>query len=208
MNAGPDPGGNAALCIQPGAQIFGRESLVVHGPVHIGRGTEIMAEGGVTLGRHVVISYDCVLWSVDHRYEGEALPYDKIRLKKPIVVEDHVWIGRNVLIRGGVTIGEGAVVAMGSVVTRDVPPLAVVGGNPARVLRIRNVRRYVENQVASRFLWSGVDGCAACAGEGYFLVSEDAASDRVRGIRGVARRVLNRLRYWRWLRTHRFSRGG
>lgn len=202
MNARPDP------CIHPSCQIFGAESLVFNGPAHIGRGTEIMAEGGVTLGRNVVISFNCVLWSIDHRYEGGSIPYDKARIKRPIVVGDNVWIGRNALIRGGVTIGEGAVVAMGSVVTRDVPPLAVVGGNPARVLRYRNVRRYVENQATSRFLWSGADGCAACAGEGYFLVPEDVACDRVRGLRGLARRVLNSLRYWRWLRTHRSLRVG
>lgn len=193
MNARPDP------CIHPSCQIFGAESLVFKGPAHIGRGTEIMADGGVTLGRNVVISFNCVLWSIDHRYEGETVPYDKARIKRPIVVEDNVWIGRNALIRGGVTIGEGAVVAMGSVVTRDVPPLTVVGGNPARVLRYRNVRRYLENQAASRFLWSGAQGCAACAGEGYFMVSEDAAGGHVRGLRGVAWHLMNMLRYRRWL---------
>lgn len=188
------------ICIQPGAQIFGWESLVFQGPVHVGRGTEIMAEGGVTLGRNVVISYDCVLWSIDHRYEGETLPYDKARLKRPICIGDNVWIGRNAIIRGGVSIGEGAVVAMGSVVTRDVPPLAVVGGNPARVLRYRSVRRYLENRDASRVLLSGEGGCAACSGEGYFLVSAHGAGERPRGLRGLAWWMLNRVRYWCWLR--------
>lgn len=198
MNARPDPA--VITCIHPSCQIFGAESLVFRGAVHIGRGTEIMAEGGITLGRNVVISYDCVLWSIDHRYEGDSIGYDKARIKRPIVVEDNVWIGRNALIRGGVTIGEGAVVAMGSVVTRDVPPLAVVGGNPSRVLRYRSVRRYLENKAASRFLLSGAGRCEACNGEGYFLVSADAAGGRLRGLRGLAWRILNRVRYWRWLR--------
>jgi acetyltransferase-like isoleucine patch superfamily enzyme len=58
---------------------------------------------------------------------------------KPIIVKDDAWIGMNCLILKGVTIGEGAIVAAGSVVTKDVPPWTVVGGNPARV--IKEVRR-------------------------------------------------------------------
>jgi acetyltransferase-like isoleucine patch superfamily enzyme len=53
----------------------------------------------------------------------------------PVVIEDDVWIGNNCLIMKGVRIGRGAVVAAGSVVTKDVPPCTIVGGNPARVLK-------------------------------------------------------------------------
>lgn len=56
-------------------------------------------------------------------------------LHAPIVLEDHVWIGTGAIILPGVTIGRGSVVAAGAVVTRDVPPMTVVGGVPARVLR-------------------------------------------------------------------------
>lgn len=62
-----------------------------------------------------------------HRYEWRA---------KAIIGSD-VWIGESALIKGGVTIGHGAVVGMGSVVTKDVPPYGVVVGNPARVVRMR-----------------------------------------------------------------------
>lgn len=54
---------------------------------------------------------------------------------KPIVIERNVWIAAGVTIIGGVTVGENSVVAAGSVVTRDVPPNTLVGGNPARVIR-------------------------------------------------------------------------
>lgn len=57
--------------------------------------------------------------------------------KGAIVVEDDVWIGTDVLIMSGLTIGKGAVVAAGSVVTKDVPSYAIVGGNPARVIKYR-----------------------------------------------------------------------
>lgn len=183
------------LCVQPPCEIWGREHLVLRGSAHIGRGSRIMAEGGIEIGANVVISYDCVLWSVDHRYEGEALPYDWARIRRPIVIGDNVWIGRNVLVRGGVTIGEGAVVAMGSVVTDDVPPLALVGGNPARLLKLRDVRRYRENLAQGRFLLGGGGACGACAMAEFFLVDASPSAPA-----GWLSRLRNRLEYRRWLR--------
>lgn len=57
--------------------------------------------------------------------------------KGPIVVEDEVWIGTGAMIFSGVRIGKGAVIAAGSIVTKDVPPYAIVGGNPAKLIRYR-----------------------------------------------------------------------
>ena len=166
--------------------------------IHIGRHTEIMAEGGVTIGNQVVISYHCVLWSIDHRYEGDSLPYDKARVRRPIVIHDNVWIGRNAIICGGVSIGEGAVIGMGSVVTRDVPPLAVMGGNPARILKFRDARRYARNKAEGKFLWQEAGVCGACQSPDFYLADAEPVTD------SVFRRILNRpyvwLRYgfWRW----------
>lgn len=57
--------------------------------------------------------------------------------KGPIILEDDVWIATNALILSGVTIGQGAIVAAGAVVVKDVPPYAVVGGNPAKIIKYR-----------------------------------------------------------------------
>jgi acetyltransferase-like isoleucine patch superfamily enzyme len=57
---------------------------------------------------------------------------------KKITIEDDVWIGANVTVLKGINIGTGAVVAAGSVVTKDVPNFAIVAGNPAKVIKIRN----------------------------------------------------------------------
>jgi len=57
--------------------------------------------------------------------------------KGPIIVEDDVWIGARSLILSGVTIGKGAIIAAGSVVTKNVPPYSIVGGNPAKIIRFR-----------------------------------------------------------------------
>lgn len=64
--------------------------------------------------------------------------------KGDIVVKDDVWIGTNAIICSGVTIGQGAIVAAGAVVTKDVEPYAIVGGNPAKVIKYRfdeNIRK-------------------------------------------------------------------
>jgi maltose O-acetyltransferase len=66
---------------------------------------------------------------VEQGYEGT----------RPIVIEDDVWIGARVTILGGVNIGTGAVIGAGSVVTKNVPPYAIVAGNPAKLIRYRNV---------------------------------------------------------------------
>lgn len=67
--------------------------------------------------------------------------------KGPIVIGNDVWIGMDSMILSGVTIGQGAVIAAGSVVTKDVPPYAIVGGNPAKVIKYR-----FEPQIIDRLL--------------------------------------------------------
>ena len=62
----------------------------------------------------------------------------------PIIIENDVWIASNVTIKEGVRIGNGAIVAMNSLITKDVPPYAVVGGNPAKVVKFRFPERQIE----------------------------------------------------------------
>lgn len=77
---------------------------------------------------------------------------------KPIVIEDHVWIATNALILPGVTLGRGAVVAAGAVVTKNVPPLGIVAGNPARLLDKSRVEKldYIPTAFLALFTaWCG-----------------------------------------------------
>ena len=78
----------------------------------------------------------------NHNYEGVKLPYDETFVKKEIIIGDNVWFGNRVLVVGNVTIGEGAIIAAGSVVVKDVPALAIVGGNPAKVIKSRDTEHY------------------------------------------------------------------
>lgn len=88
----------------------------------------------VALGRNCQIGPNVSFETVSH-----GLVYVEGRgrgdIVRPIRIEDEVWIGAGAIITGGVTIGKGAVVAAGAVVTRDVEPMTVVGGVPARVIR-------------------------------------------------------------------------
>ena len=108
---------------------------------HINTGAHIDARGGVTLGDDVMIGPNSVIVSSDHAIE---LPPDSDRpsaghTNRPVTIGDHVWIGANCVIRGGVTIGDYAIVGSGSVVVKDVAASTIVAGNPAT--EIRQLRR-------------------------------------------------------------------
>jgi len=96
------------------------------------------AAGGVTIGEKVLIGQGVRFHSENHVFTRTDVPIKEQGVTHAgIVVEDDVWLGSGVLLLDGVRVGRGAVVAAGSVVTTDVPPMAVVGGVPARVLKMR-----------------------------------------------------------------------
>lgn len=73
---------------------------------------------------------------------GEALPYDSTNINKQIVIGNNVWFGDRVIVLGGVTIGDGAILQAGSVVVKDIPSLAIAGENPAKVFKSRDKVHY------------------------------------------------------------------
>ena len=93
----------------------------------------------ITIGHGVVISERVVIRDSDNHAiistENGELKSDEKPEAAPIVIQDHVWLGMNVIVLKGVTIGEGAIVAAGSVVTKDVPPHCLVAGVPAKVVK-------------------------------------------------------------------------
>lgn len=89
--------------------------------------------GGIDIADDVMIGPNVSIITSGHPLEPSQRR--SFVITKPIVIERNVWIAADVTIIGGVTVGENSVVAAGSVVTKDVPPNTLVGGNPARVIR-------------------------------------------------------------------------
>ncbi|MEX0609978.1 MAG: acyltransferase [Balneolaceae bacterium] len=96
---------------------------------YINRNSLIIAEERVSIGENCRISWDVIIMDSDlHPLNSSSV------INKPVVIENNAWIGCRCIILKGITIGEGAVVAAGSVVTKDVPPYTIYGGSPARYI--------------------------------------------------------------------------
>ncbi|WP_228373500.1 sugar O-acetyltransferase [Demequina gelatinilytica] len=102
--------------------------------VFINSNLMILGSGVVTIGDNALIGPDARFYTVNHAFDVE-IRREGWERAFPITLEPDVWLGGSVVICPGVTIGRGSVVAAGAVVTKDVPPMSVVAGNPARVIR-------------------------------------------------------------------------
>jgi acetyltransferase-like isoleucine patch superfamily enzyme len=97
-----------------------------------------VAGAPIVIGNHVVTGHRVEFYTSDHDPDDPAFA----RRDAPILIEDRAWIGSRAIVLKGVTIGRGAVVAAGAVVTQDVPPFTIVAGNPARPVRSRGTRAF------------------------------------------------------------------
>lgn len=100
--------------------------------VFVNSGCRFQDQGGIVIGDDVLVGHNCVIATLNHNenpeQRGNLLP-------KPVRIGDKVWIGANVTILPGITVGEGAILAAGAVVTKDVPARTVVGGVPAKIIK-------------------------------------------------------------------------
>ncbi|GAB6098076.1 hypothetical protein JCM14469_43310 [Desulfatiferula olefinivorans] len=119
---------------------------------HLKSATFIEASGGVEICRYVHPGRGLTIFSTNHDYYSpEFIPYNKKSIPGKVVIKDFVWLGANVTILPGVTIGEGAVIAAGAVVTKDIPKGAVAGGNPAKVIKYRDMEKFEVIKKEGRF---------------------------------------------------------
>lgn len=104
-----------------------------------GIGENCCLYGEVHIGDHVLMASEVVIFTQNHNYNSRELLIleQGTSEEKPVYIGNDVWIGRRAMIMPGVHIGDGAVIAAGGVVTRDVPAYSVVGGVPARVIKYR-----------------------------------------------------------------------
>lgn len=127
------------VIIYPGVWITPGINLVIEDDVDLAKDVIITTRGGVFIGARSLIGYRTQLLSANHSipHKGERIPISG-DVFKPIRIFNDVWIGANCIITAGVSIGEGAVVAAGSVVTKDVLPNQIVGGVPAKLIKERD----------------------------------------------------------------------
>ena len=111
------------------------KNIVFGKRVFVNSGCSFQDQGGIVIGDDALIGHNCVIATLNHNEDpgqrGNIIP-------KPVKIGDKVWIGANVTILPGINIGDGAIIAAGAVVTKDVPPRAVVGGVPAKIIKYVN----------------------------------------------------------------------
>ena len=120
--------------ITPGGQLTIGDNVGVSG-------STICATKSVTIGNNVLIGSGCLITDTDAHpldWQDRRNGYDGKTLCAPVVIGNDVFIGARSIILKGVTIGDRSIIGAGSVVSKDVPPDCVVGGNPARVIKIIN----------------------------------------------------------------------
>jgi acetyltransferase-like isoleucine patch superfamily enzyme len=127
------------------------ENFKIASTSHLKSNTYIECIGGVEIGEYFHPGKDLVILSTNHNYDGDKIPYDESYVKKPVIIKDFVWFGIGVRILPGVTIGEGAIIGMGSVVTKNVPAYSIVGGNPAKVIKYRDIDKFKKLKKEMRF---------------------------------------------------------
>lgn len=127
-----------ALFMERGIVVKGARKLVVGDHVAIGSFSLLTCSGGVTIDDYVNLSTGCRILSANHKVApvGEQYRYSGHQ-RAPVHLKKGCWIATNAIVLPGVTVGEGAVVVAGSLVTKNVPDFAYVGGMPAKFIMFR-----------------------------------------------------------------------
>lgn len=106
-------------------------------------GLKVLGGGNLRVGKYFHSGQNCKIMLGSHDYDhGEAIPYGSKYDTKQVEIGDFVWFGTDVSVCGNVKIGNGAIIAMGAVVVKDVPDYAIVGGNPAKIIKYREIEHY------------------------------------------------------------------
>lgn len=126
--------------ISPTASLANGHNIELGDRVSIGANTCLWAGPGaarIVVGDDALIATSVMITAANYRFDDGSPVTAQSMDESDIFIGRDVWIGHGAIILPGVRIGDGAVIAAGAVVTRDVAPMAVVGGNPARLIRMR-----------------------------------------------------------------------
>lgn len=121
--------------VEPNNRMVGEPSITVGDNFYCNCSCHIL--GDITIGANVMIGPQTVIWSRDHGAKPGMLINRQDHVNERISIADDVWIGANCTILKGVSLGRGCIIGAGSVVTKDVPEMAIFAGNPAKLVRYR-----------------------------------------------------------------------
>lgn len=122
----------------PGIKIHPASNIKIGNDVDLSWGLLIHTSGGVVIGDRVLIGFNTFISTGNHIIpENKGRIFSSGNKREKVSIDSDVWIGSNCVITAGVSIGEGAVVGAGSVVTKDVAPFTIVGGVPAKLIKTR-----------------------------------------------------------------------
>lgn len=145
-----------AKAAQCGKELYVGGKSYVTSKTHLGyhvcfNGMSMSGNGIIKIGNYFHSGTGCQIITSFHNYEGDAIPYDDTFIDKDVLIGDCVWLGNNVIVLGGCTIGEGAIIQAGSVVCKDIPAYAIAGGHPAIAFKYRNKEHYCELKEREKF---------------------------------------------------------
>ena len=132
------------------------DSIEIGNNVHIGDNAFIRGEGGLCIGDNTHISRNLLLYTMNHDYEGELLPYDSNMRYRPVTIGKNVWVGMNVTILPGAVIGNGAIIGAGAVVAGNVEEAGIYGACLAKKIKSRNLDHYKSLEETGKY--GGVNG--------------------------------------------------
>lgn len=104
-----------------------------------GLGFNSVVPGNIIIGKYVMMGPNCYILGSNHDYSDTTVPmmFQGDSTKKQTLIEDDVWIGRNVIMTPGRTIKRGSIIAAGCVLSKDFPDYSIIGGNPSKLIKSR-----------------------------------------------------------------------
>ncbi len=124
------------------SRLLNCENLVIGDDVRIGYGCFFFCKGGVSIGDGTVISRHVTIYSANHDYKSDVVPYNDQYLLRPVSIGRGVWIGMNVSIAPGVSIGDGSIIGIGATITEDLPAYSVAVSGSTRVVSSRDAASF------------------------------------------------------------------
>lgn len=126
------------IAVRKGLEIRGAGQLIIEKGVSLGPGVLLDARKGLEIGESAVIAYQAIIWSLNHDYNDIHF----VTKGAKTTIGKYAWVCSRSIILPGITVGDYAVVASGAIVTKDVPPFAIVAGIPAKVVGYRENKDY------------------------------------------------------------------